>query len=121
MPSLLKEKGGTAENFIKVCTDEESIDKSIKETKTPGIVGSGEFCCLDHLYIAAEGVIIISLGGSSSLANALSLLVASYYVFNIKYQLKCSNVYIFCDATLLGNEQEAKKRVAANKFISVLG
>lgn len=100
---------------------EESIDKFIKEAKTPQIVGSGEFWCLDPLYIAAKGVIIISLGGSSSLANALSLLVASYYVFNIKYPLKCSNVYIFCEATLFGNEQEAKKRVAVNKFISALG
>ena len=54
------------------------------------------------------------------MANAISLLVACYYVFNIAYPAKSGNVFLFCEATLLDMPTEAKKRVALNKFISSL-
>ena len=50
------------------------------------------------------------------MANAISLLVACYYVFNIAYPVKSGNVFLFCKATLLDMRAEAKKRVALNKF-----
>ena len=54
------------------------------------------------------------------MANAISLLLACYYVFNIAYPAKSGNVFLFCEATLLDMPTEAKKRVALNKFISSL-
>ena len=62
---------------------------------------------------------VLTLGSGTSLANALGLLMGCYYVFNIAYPVKASNVYLFCE-TLLGKHQDAKKRVAVNKFISAI-
>jgi len=53
------------------------------------------------------------------MANALGLLLSVFYVFDIAYPAKGSNVYFFCEM-LIGIEQDAKKRVALNKFISAL-
>ena len=64
-------------------------------------------------------MVVLELG-SISMATALSLLVACYYVFNIMYPTKCSNAYLFCEAALLEIHHSAKKRVAVNKFISAL-
>ena len=99
--------------------EEESFDKCVDETKFPRIIGSGEFWSLDPLCIAAEGEELITLGAGSSMANALGLLLSVYYVFDIAYPAKASNVYFFCE-TLIGIEQDAKKRIAINKFISAL-
>ena len=54
------------------------------------------------------------------MANAISLLAACYYVFNIADKAKPGNVFLFCEATLLDMPTEAKKRVALNKFNSSL-
>ena len=59
-----------------------------------------EFWDLESLGIAVEGVVVLELG-STSMATALSLLVACYYVFNIMYPTKCSNAFLFCEAALL--------------------
>ena len=91
----------------------------IRETKFPRIIGSGDLWDLDSLSIAVEGVVVLDLG-STSMATALSLLVACYYVLNIMYPTKCSNAYFFCEAALLEIYHSAKKRVAVNKFISAL-
>ena len=99
--------------------EEESFDKCVDETKFPRIIGSGEFWSLDPTCIAAEGEELITLGAGSSMANALGLLLSVYYVFDIAYPAKASNVYFFCE-TLIGIEQDAKKRIAINKFISAL-
>ena len=85
----------------------------------PRIISSGDFWSLDPLCIAAEGEELVMLGAGSSMANALGLLLAVYYVFDIAYPAKASNVYFFCE-TLIGIEQGAKKRIAINKFISAL-
>ena len=53
------------------------------------------------------------------MANALGLLLSVYYVFDIAYPAKVSNVYFFCEM-LIGIEQDGKKRIAINKFISAL-
>ena len=54
------------------------------------------------------------------MANAISLLAACYYVFNIADKAKPGNVFLFCEATLLDMPTEAKRRVALNKFNSSL-
>ena len=51
------------------------------------------------------------------MANALGLFLSVYYVFDIAYPAKASNVYFFCEM-FIGIEQDAKKRIALNKFIS---
>lgn len=79
----------------------------------------GEFWCLDPLVIAIEGETILTLA-STSMANAISLLAACYYVFNIADKAKPGNVFLFCEATLIDMQTEAKKRVALNKFNSSL-
>ena len=43
------------------------------------------------------------------MANALGLLLSVYYVFDIAYPAKVSNVYFFCEM-LIGIEQDAKKK-----------
>jgi len=53
------------------------------------------------------------------MANALGLLLSVFYVFDIAYQAEASNVYFSCEM-LIGIEQDAKKRIALNKFISAL-
>lgn len=57
-----------------------------------------------------EGVDILKLG-ATSMANALGLLVACFYVFNMAYPANSGNVYYFCEATLLDMTNEANKRV----------
>lgn len=86
----------------------------MEETRFPRIVGKGDFWCLDPLVIPIGGETILTLG-STSMANAISLMVACYYVFNIAYKAKPGNVFLFCEATL-DMPTEAKKRVALNKF-----
>ena len=58
--------------------------------------------------------------GSKSMASALGLLIACFYVFNIKYPIKCTNAFLFFETALLGNHQEAKKRVGVTKLLSAL-
>ena len=99
--------------------EEESFDKCVDETTFPRIIGSGDVWSLDPLCIAAEGEELVMLGAGSSMANALGLLLAVYYVFDIAYPAKASNVYFFCE-TLIGIELDAKKRIAINEFISAL-
>ena len=89
--------------------EEESFDKCVHETTFPRIIGSGDFWSLDPLCIAAEGEELVMLDAGSSMANALGLLLAVYYVFDIAYPAKASNVYFFCE-TLIGIEQDAKKK-----------
>ena len=60
------------------------------------IVGSGEFWCLDPLCVAVEEVEVLTLGTGTSLANAVGLLMVCFFVFNIAYVAKASNVYLFC-------------------------
>ena len=43
------------------------------------------------------------------MANAISLLAACYYVFNIADKAKPGNVFLFCEVTLLDMPTEAKK------------
>ena len=76
---------------------------------------------MNPLRIAVEGIEVISLG-SVNLASVLGLFVACYYVFNTMYMYptKCGNVFLFCEATLLDRQQEARKKVGVNKFISAL-
>ena len=99
--------------------EEVSFDDLVDETTFPRIIGSGEFWCLDPLCKAAEGVELITLGAGSSMANALGLLLSVYYVFGFDYPAKASNVYFFCEM-LIGIAQDAKIRIAINKFISAL-
>ena len=101
--------------------EEDSFYKAVEESRFPRIVGSGEFWCLDLLCVAVEGAEVLTLGAGTSLANALGLVMACFFVFIISYPAKASNVYLFCE-TLLGKHQPeaAKKRVAVNKFISTL-
>ena len=58
--------------------DEESFDKCVNETTFPIIICSG-----------------VTLGAGSSMVNALGLLISVYYVFDIAYPAKASNVYFF--------------------------
>jgi len=50
---------------------------------------------------------------------AIRLPLSVYHVFDIAYQAKASDVCFFCEM-LIGIEQDAKKRIAINKFISAL-
>ena len=106
-------------NFVCLFAFQEvdSFDKCVDETTFSRIIGSGEFWSLDPLCIAAEGEHLITLSAGSSMANALGLLFSVYYVFDIAYPAKASNVYFFCEM-LISIEQDAKKRIAINKFIS---
>ena len=97
--------------------EEVSFDGFVGETTFLRIIGSGEFWCLHPLCIAAEGEELITLGAGSSMANALGLLLSVYYVFGFDYPAKASNVYFFCEM-LIGIAQDARKRIAINKFIS---
>ena len=60
--------------------EEVSFDDFVDETTFPRIIGSGEFCCLDPLCIAAEGEELITLGAESSIANALGLFLSIMYL-----------------------------------------
>jgi len=84
--------------------EEESFDKCVNETTFPRIIGSGEFWSLDPLCIAAEGEDPITLGAGSSMANALGLLLSVYYVFDIAYPVKASNVYSFVNCSSTSNK-----------------
>lgn len=95
------------------------MDQAIGDTTSPRIIGSGEFWCLQPLCIAVEGKEVVSLG-SKSMGNALGLLIACFYVFNIRYPMKYTNAFLFCETALLGNHQEAKKRLGVTKFLAAL-
>ena len=50
-------------------------------------------------------------------AQALAILMACYYIFNIDYPAQLKNVYLMLEATMMDQPQEAKKRVVENKFL----
>jgi hypothetical protein len=70
------------------------------------------------LYIAGEGKILTKLNTSTSMINALGLLVSCFYVFNIEYPASCKNVFLFLEAEMMQRTREAKERVAINKFLN---
>jgi 3D (Asp-Asp-Asp) domain-containing protein len=70
------------------------------------------------LYIAAEGIPVVKFATRSCIANAVGLLIATYYVFNIMYPVKGNSVDLFLESALLGNAN--KKRVAVNIFLAAL-
>ena len=97
--------------------ENESIDKSIQESVFPRLVVSGNLADIDPLYIAAEGRVIVKLGGLNiGMPMALALLMGTFYIFNIEYPTKARNTYVFLEATFLENKKEAKKRVVIQKL-----
>ena len=89
---------------------------STPETTFPRIIGSGEFWCLDPLCIAAEGEELITLGAGSSMANCSG--TSSFCLLCIWLWLSSQGqlCLLFCEM-LIGIAQDAKKRIAINKFI----
>lgn len=79
----------------------------------------GSLSSIDPMYVAAEGVVLLRLC-NMSLSKALAVLVGAYYVLNMEYPAWARNFFIFLEAILLNNTQEAKKRVAINKFFKEL-
>jgi hypothetical protein len=72
------------------------------------------------LYTAGEGKILLKLNSSTTMINALGLLVSCFYDFNIEYPASCKNVFLFLETAMLQRTREAKKRVAINKFLHEL-
>ena len=65
-----------------------------------------------------EGKVILKLHGTCvSSAQALAILMACYYIFNIEYPTQLKNVYLMLEATMMDQPREAKKRVVVNKFL----
>ena len=95
--------------------EEVSFDDFVDETTLPRIIGSGEFLCLDPLCIAVAGEEPITLGARSSWD--FFFLSIMYLALNI--QPRPVMFTFFCEM-LIGIAQEAKKRIAINKFISAL-
>ena len=59
-----------------------------------------------------------TINASTTMANALGLLVSCFYVFNIEYPAFSKN--LFLEAAMMQRTKEAKKRVAINKFLQEL-
>ena len=89
----------------------------ITKTVVPELIASGEFGSFSCLYVAAEGKIVCRLNPRMQPGQALALLMASYYVYNIEYPASLRNVYYYLEATIMDKPCEAKKRVAINKFL----
>lgn len=103
--------------LIRLFKENESIDKSIQESVFPRLVVSGNLADIDPLYIAAEGRVIVKLGGLNiGMPMALALLMGTFYIFNIEYPTKARNTYVFLEATFLENKKKAKKRVVIQKL-----
>ena len=67
---------------------------------TPWLVGAGDISDVKPLYIAGERKILMTLSASTTMANALGLLVSCFYVFNIKYPASKTGIHkigvIYC-------------------------
>ncbi|XP_028418061.1 uncharacterized protein LOC114542873 [Dendronephthya gigantea] len=113
---LLREKTNRYDPVVKICSDDESIDKVIESVVAPKLIGSGQYGSITPLYLVAEGEVIIKFP-NTGLINALVVLLAAYYAFNIKYPNKGRNLFSFIEATLLGNFEDAKKRVSINRLL----
>jgi hypothetical protein len=83
------------------------------------LVGGNVYGSITPLYVVAEGCILLVLN-NTNLINGLVSLLATYYVFNIKYPNKGKNIYSFLEATLLNNVTDARKRVTINKLLQEL-
>jgi hypothetical protein len=80
------------------------------------LIGAGQLGSITPLYLASEGEVIIKFS-NTNLINAMVVLIASYYTFNVKYPNKGKNVYCFLEAILLEKTDEAKRRVAINRLM----
>ena len=105
--------------YLYLFKEDDSIDEMIACTVAPRIIGTGKCGSLNPLYIVAEGIEILSLS-KMSLVNALVLLVAVYYVFNIQYPKTGKNNLEFVEYTLLGNHFQTRNKVTINKFLKEL-
>ena len=54
------------------------------------------------------------------MADALALLVGSYYIFNVEYPNSSRNVFIFLEMAMLEKGGDIRKRVTLNKFLQEL-
>jgi hypothetical protein len=106
--------------LLKFKQDNECIDDEIQASVTPRLVGAGHVGNIKPLYIAGEGKILLKLNSSTTMINALGLLVSCFYVFNIEYPASCKNVFLFLETAMMQRTREAKKRVAINKFLQEL-
>ncbi|XP_033110646.1 sterile alpha motif domain-containing protein 3-like [Anneissia japonica] len=121
VPILLRETGPDSA-VLKICSENESIDQSIKESIFPRLVGSSSLEDIDPLYIAAEGKIISKLSGLNvDAAVAIALLMGAFYIFNVQYPNKSKNTYIFLESKILQNKtKEANRRVIVQKLLKEL-
>ena len=83
----------------------------------PELIASGDMAVLSCLYVAAEGKIVSKLSPKMQPSQALAILMACYYVYNIEYPASHRNVYYFLEAVIMDRPSEAKKRVGINKFM----
>lgn len=75
---------------------------------------------LSPVYLAGEGRVILKLNCSVTMADALALLVGSYYIFNVEYPNSSRNVFIFLEMAMLEKAGDIRKRVTLNKFLQEL-
>jgi hypothetical protein len=83
------------------------------------LIGAGDYGAITPLYLAAEGEMITKIP-NTNLIDGLVVLIASYYVFNVSYPTRGRNFFAFVEATLLDNNEDAKKRVSTNKILKEL-
>lgn len=99
--------------------ENESIDDIISKCSAPKLIGAGDWSEVTPLYIVAEGEVILKLSNTAT-AQALVILIAVYYVYNMEYPSPMKNIFLFLEAALMDQLTEARKRVSVNKFLQAL-
>lgn len=92
----------------------------IKESVAPQLIGGGEIGDMMPLYLVVERKVMLKINSGISIAQALAMLMACYYIFNIEYPTSLKSVFVMLEATIMGQPHEAKKRVVVNKFLQEL-
>ncbi|XP_046863230.1 uncharacterized protein LOC124456974 [Xenia sp. Carnegie-2017] len=88
------------EAVIKVVKNGAFLDEKIRTQIQPCILVVDDLYQSDTIYVVAEGIFLCHVT-TKKIGDALVALLATYYMYNIKY-IEGMNVYSFLDMALLG-------------------
>jgi hypothetical protein len=94
------------------------LDKVIQKTVEPVILLHEHLYNSDIMYVVAEGIIMCDIS-SKKIFDALVILLATYFVYNIEYSKISKNIFNFLEMALMGVVSE-KSSVSVTTFMNVL-
>jgi hypothetical protein len=97
--------------------EQQSLDVQIKRNIQPVILLSEDIYNSDVMYVVAEGIVLCPIT-TKKIADALVILMATYYMYNINYNIG-KHIFIFLEMTLMGVVSE-KSPVSVTTLISML-